>query len=250
MSTDLQVRGDAALEEAKEFVRNIKDTTFVKGNLRGKPYEILACVLAGRELGMGPMESLREIDVIDGRPSLSAKGMQGLAVARGHKIDGTIGPDSVTVVGIRVDNGATLTVTWTTEMAKRAGLLSKKTWQQYPEAMLWNRAVSQLCRSLFPDVLTAVKYEIDEMEFTAEDRVADVFADLPVLDADEVLVGEVVDEEPDLGEHGSDGSQQPGEDSVPAKPGSEPASGEGEQSSFEEMLPESVKRGRSKGPDA
>lgn len=48
-------------------------------------------------------------------------------------------------------------------MARRVGLLNRPSWQRYPEAMLWARAVSWLCRRLFADVIGALAYTPDEV---------------------------------------------------------------------------------------
>jgi hypothetical protein len=47
-------------------------------------------------------------------------------------------------------------------MAQRAGLANKQVWKAYPEAMLWARAVSQLCRMLFPDCFAGGTYTPEE----------------------------------------------------------------------------------------
>lgn len=174
-TTELAVREPAdppSLALAKAELRHIVKTNFVPQAYRGKPLEALACVLAGRELGIGTMEALREIAMVNGRPALSAKLMAGLVRRRGHSISGELGPDRAVVTGTRADTRDTMTVTWTIEMARRAGLDGKDNWKQYPEAMLWARAVAQLCRALFPDVITAVSHEPDEMELTPAEQVA------------------------------------------------------------------------------
>jgi len=81
----------------------------------------------------------------------------------GHSIKGEFKEGSTTAVGTRADNGDTITVTWTMEMAERAGLAKKQNWRQYPEAMLWARAVSQLCRMLFADCFAGATYTTEEM---------------------------------------------------------------------------------------
>jgi len=175
--------------------RAVVDTEFVPRGLRGNLPAVYACVLAGRELGLGPMESLRKLHMIDGRPSMSAEGMVGLARRAGHSIDGDIGPDSATVKGTRADTGDTMTVTWTLEMAKAAGLVGKDNWKRYPQAMLWARAASQLCRMLFPDVVTSVGHTPDELELSPEDRVVDALESLPAP-GDPADVIETPDPEP------------------------------------------------------
>jgi hypothetical protein len=148
-------------------IHAIANTDFVPRALRGNTAAILAAVLTGRELGMGPMEALRTIDVIDGRPSPSAEWMVGKVFEAGHVIAAVEQTaDHCTVEGRRFRDGeqvAEMRFTFTIEMAKRAGLANKNNWKHYPEAMLYWRAVSQLCRQFFPDVLQGLKYLPEEL---------------------------------------------------------------------------------------
>ena len=149
-------------------LRAIAHTDFVPKELRNKPEAILACVLAGREWGLGPMESLARIDMIDGRPAPSGELLVARVFAAGHAIHPKdLSDKSATAVGIRrMPDGTTLTqeFTFTIEMASRAGLTGKNNWKHYPEAMLYWRAAAQLVRFLFPDVLTSFQaYTPDEL---------------------------------------------------------------------------------------
>ncbi len=47
-------------------------TTLVPEAYRGRHEDVLAAVMFGREIGLGPMASLRDICMIDGRPVLAA----------------------------------------------------------------------------------------------------------------------------------------------------------------------------------
>lgn len=151
----------------------IVNSELVPRQYRGKPADMFACVLLGRQLGIGDMHALRSIYVVDGKASISAELMVTLTRLRGHSITADYGEGRVTVKGRRADNGDEMSVTWTKSMAERAGLAGKDNWKKYPEAMLWARAVSQLCRMLFPDVLAGMSYTPDEVEPTAEERVSE-----------------------------------------------------------------------------
>ena len=134
----------------------IADTEFVPRGLRGKPEAILACIYLGREIGLGPMQSISMIDVIDGRPSLSAELMNARIRAEGHSIQIVdLSPTGATIRGKRADNGDEATFSFTAEHAERAGLLKGRNYTSYPEAMYLARATSALARFLFPDVFAA-----------------------------------------------------------------------------------------------
>lgn len=166
----------------------ISRTEFVPTGLRGKTEAILACILTGRELGLGPMESMRSIDVIDGRPSPTGEFMARRVFEAGHVIVAEQQTaESCTVKGIRYRDGkelASMTFTFTMDMARRAGLTNKTNWKHYPEAMLYWRAVSQLVRQFFPDVIGGISHLPDELG-DAE------WVEEPVTDADYVTVTEV-----------------------------------------------------------
>jgi hypothetical protein len=161
----------------------ISRTEFIPQGLRGNLPAILACVTTGRELGLGDMTSLRSIHIIDGKASFSAELMTQLVRKQGHSIQGDVTAEHATVVGKRADNGDTMTVEWTLEMANRVGLLSKSNWKKYPESMLWARAVSQLCRMLFADCFAGASYTPEELgsgDMTADE----LMADTPVAESD------------------------------------------------------------------
>lgn len=226
MTQGLAVREPRSVRLDTEQIKYISDTEFVPKTLRGNLPAILACVATGRELGIGDLEALRDIYVVDGKPTLSAELMVKLARRRGHSIKGDVTAESATVTGTRGDNGDTMTVTWTLEMAKRAKLTSKSNWTSYPEAMLWCRAASQLCRMLFPDVLAGVVYTPDEAELSDEDRVLEM-TDVAGPPSTPAPVDTVSGPEPQVPQGAVSG----------AFPASEPAAGEAqsgpeEQSAF------------------
>lgn len=152
-------------------------TDFVPSALRGKPKAILAAILTGRELGLGPMEALRSIDVIDGRPSPSPEWMLGRILEAGHTIKVIEQTDEACEVeGQRYRDGQPhgdpMRFRFTMDMARRvetkvkgkkATLADKTNYRHYPEAMLYWRAVAQLARQYFPDCTRGIKHTPDEL---------------------------------------------------------------------------------------
>lgn len=130
-------------------------TEFVPKALRGKPEAVMAAVFLGAEYGLGPLDSLRAIDVIQGNVEPNAELKLRLYRRAGHKIIETVwldDPQGVRITGERVD-GEQMTVVYTWADAERAKLTGKDVWKQNPDDMLWARAVTRLVRRLAPDCL-------------------------------------------------------------------------------------------------
>ncbi len=144
---------------------NIADTEFVPKSLRGKTAAVAACILTGRELGIGPMESLQKIYVVEGRPSMSSELMRSLIQRDGHELAFRISTnDKCTLAGRRRGSQEWTEVTWTMADAQRIGVANKDTWKKYPRTMLANRATSELARLMFADVLSGISYTPEEIE--------------------------------------------------------------------------------------
>lgn len=156
-------------DDSFRLAQRVAGTEFVPKGLRGKPEAVLACILTGHEMGIGPMEALAKIHVVDGRPSMAAELMRAQIMRAGHEIyieDST--NTRVTVTGIRAGTGRTLSITWSVDDARTAGLLSKDNWKKYPRAMLTARATSEVARGLFPDCLGGMAYTPEEISDLGE----------------------------------------------------------------------------------
>lgn len=135
---------------------------------RNRAPDIVAAGLAGTAFGWDVMTSLRNYHVIEGAASLRPEAMLGLVRRSGHSVLISFTVDQngnriASAYGKRLDSGDEHTATFSTENAKAAGLANKKNWQQYEEAMLTWRAVSILCRVLFPDVVLGAGYTPEEI---------------------------------------------------------------------------------------
>ena len=155
----------ALAPEAWSLAQRIARTEFVPDALRGKPEAVLACMLAGAEVGVSPMQALSKIHVIKGRPAMAAELMRAIVLREGHDL--WIEEQSSTrciVGGKRKGSDRETRVTWTLDDAKRANLLSNPSWRSYPSAMLLARATAGLCRAIFPDVLAGISYTVEELQ--------------------------------------------------------------------------------------
>lgn len=144
--------------------QRLSSTEFVPDALRNRPEAVLAAVLYGRELGIGPMQALQSVNVIKGKPTLAPETMRALILRAGHQIATKEYTDErVTLVGTR--DTMEETVTFTVDDAKRAGLIKTGgAWTTYPRAMLLARATSELARLMFADVIAGASYTPEELD--------------------------------------------------------------------------------------
>lgn len=150
--------------EAWSLAQKIARTEFVPKGLRDRPEAVLAAILKGHEVGIGPMQALSAIHVIEGKPTMAAELMRALVLRDGHEIwieDSS--STRCTIAGRRHDSSRETRVTWTMDDAKTAGLSGKDVWRKYPRAMLLARATSELMRAIFPDVIAGISYSLEEL---------------------------------------------------------------------------------------
>ena len=134
----------------------------------GKPEEAAAALMLGDELGFSPVSALRSIFVISGTPGLYARSMVALVQSHGHKVwTETDSPTKVTVCGQRAGTENVERSEWTIDRARRAGYTNNKKYETDPQAMLYARAASDVCRRVAADVLAGVPHTVEEMELEA-----------------------------------------------------------------------------------
>lgn len=152
------------LDAAHQLGRALCQTDFVPKDFRGKPEAAAAAILAGKALGLDPMNSLSNIFVVHGRPALYARTMAGIVMEHGHELIRTEAtPQSVTYAARRKGQSEWQEFTWTIDRAKQAGYTSNKKYQEDPIAMLTAKAQAEACRTIAPDVLTGVAtYSVED----------------------------------------------------------------------------------------
>jgi len=166
-TSEVMVAEREAVAGLFNLARHLADTEW------GKPFnndaaKMLASIMQGRELGVGPMTSLREIGVIHGRPFLSAELRLGLVRSAGHSVTGEATAEKAWATGKRHDTGEEITITYTLAEAVSEGVVTLTAegkprarseggkplpWERYTPQMLWAGAVRRLCDRLFSECL-------------------------------------------------------------------------------------------------
>lgn len=155
----------AEWEATMVMARTIAETTFVPRAYRGNPEAVVAGILYGREIGLGPMVALQKVHIIEGKPSLAAEEMLAQMRRGGVIILASESTrDRAWIHARRRDTGEEAEVEWTIQDAIEAGLTSKDNWSKYCVDMLWARCVGRLCRRLGSDLVGGMVYAKEEME--------------------------------------------------------------------------------------
>jgi hypothetical protein len=152
----------------------------VKANLQPRgmtPPQVLIALQMGAEIGLPPMQALKNIAVINGRPTIWGDALLAIAYSKGliEDINETIttqNDDTIATCTIkRRGNTTPTTRSFSTIDARRAGLWGKSgPWTQYPNRMLQMRARGFALRDAVPDALggfTLAEEAQDIIEITA-----------------------------------------------------------------------------------
>jgi hypothetical protein len=152
------------LDAAHRLGQALCQTDFVPNDFKGKPEAAAAAILAGKALGLDPMNSLSNIFVIHGKPALYARTMAGMVMEHGHELYRSVAtPEQVTIMARRKGQSEWQEFTWTMQRAQTAGYTSNKLYKTDPIAMLTAKAQAEACRTIAPDVLTGVAtYSVEE----------------------------------------------------------------------------------------
>jgi hypothetical protein len=146
-------------------------------------------IVAGQEVGFGPMASMQAVQMIQGKPTFSANALAAL-VKRHPAYNYRSIEHTAEVCRLQFyEDGETAGVSeFSMEDAKAAGLLGNQVWRKYPKAMLFARALSQGVRWYAPDVTAgAAAYVPEELggEVDGEGEVVEQAAPKPTVTAEE-----------------------------------------------------------------
>ena len=122
--------------------------------------QAIISILAGREIGLGPLKSLQELYVVEGKVAMSA-GLIASMIKKSGKYNYTIDShDNEHCVLTFTENGEEAGVSsFSMEDAQIAGLVRQGSgWTKYPRNMLFARALTNGARWFCADAFTGAVY--------------------------------------------------------------------------------------------
>ena len=158
-----------------------------------KPEQVLVALQAGAEAGLTPMQSLSNIAVINGRPSLWGDAVVALVRRSGwcEYIHESISGSGETLVATckakRRGEPEETVRSFSYREAKQARLLDKDTYKNYPQRMIQMRARAWCLRDLFADVLCglSVAEEMQDAQFSQQEPCIQSGDDAPLNSLDD-----------------------------------------------------------------
>jgi len=152
------------LSQMLELASRLKGATgMVPEHLKSEG-QILATILAGRELGLGPMAAMRGLHVVRGKVGADYSLWVALLKRNGYKVEWLEKSAERCTLKLTAPDGSTHKETWDKDRAVKAGLWnSGEGWKKYPETMLSARCVTSAGRAFAAEVL-AGGYSMDELD--------------------------------------------------------------------------------------
>jgi hypothetical protein len=154
----------AAIEKASGY---LSKSSLVPMVYRNKQAETFSALVMGHSLGLDPMQSLLEINVIQGRPAISTKLMIALC-KRAYpncKFDWQRDLENSSVtLGLQLDKDSKpFITTWDIPRASKMNLMGRDQYKKQLITMLSWRCASEAIRFVAPDAVLGM-YSIDEAQ--------------------------------------------------------------------------------------
>jgi len=127
------------------------------------PEQGVALMLIAQAEGLHPAIAARDYHVIQNRPALKTDAMLARFQQAGGKVAYGEYTESCVSATFSHPAGGSITVEWTMDMARKAGLAGKDNWKNYPRAMLRARVISEGIRTVFPGCVVGT-YSVEEVQ--------------------------------------------------------------------------------------
>lgn len=155
-------------------LQKVSEGLFASGlfpNAKNK-FQAFAILQYGRELGIPPMMSLKNINLISGQLACNAQLMLTLALQKGVTYEVLEEGEKGAKIRFR-RNVTTYEASFTERDAQAAGLVGKDNWRKYPLDMYFWRAVAKGVRRIAPDAVMGL-YTAEEITEGAVIEVSEI----------------------------------------------------------------------------
>lgn len=152
-------------DAAHRIAETLVQTSFCPDSFKNKAGEATAAILAGLEVGLQPMASLRSFDIIQGQAAPRAATLRAIVQAQGHEVELVESTGTrCKMRGRRRGSVDWQAVLWTIDRAQSLGVTNKSNWRSQPQAMLVARATSEICRLVASDAILGMGgYSVEEI---------------------------------------------------------------------------------------
>lgn len=164
-------------QEAYQIAEMLAQSDMVPKNYQRKPADIVIAMAMGAELGFQPLQSLQNIAVINGRPSVWGDAFRALIVGSPDLIDFKEWYENDTAyctIKRRLASGAMVEFggSFSVDDAKTAGLWGKQgPWTQYPKRMQQWRALGFAGRDAYADRLRGIWIDAEAQDMPPEKEI-------------------------------------------------------------------------------
>jgi len=125
--------------------------------------QVIAVMLVAQAENKHPATVMQEYDIIQGRPALKSQAILARFQQAGGKVQWQEIGAKRCIGTFTHESGGSITVEWTIEMAKEAGIYKVgSAWTKFPEDMLRARVISRAVRSIYPACILG-QYSSDEV---------------------------------------------------------------------------------------
>lgn len=154
--------------------------------------QAIALMLVAQSEGQHPATIAQDYDIIQGRAARKTHSVLARFQTMGGSVQWHALSETEADATFSHAQGGSIRIKWTIDQAKRAGLIGKDNWRNYPRAMLRARCIAEGVRACFPAAIGGllVAEEARDMPPQVEPKhmgEAQVLADVDALIADALL---------------------------------------------------------------
>lgn len=160
-------------DDLQRIADYIAKSKLIPVHLQGKPADVAIILWKSHELGFSPMQGLDSIDVIQGKPAVKPEAQLALIYSKAPKAYVHVQSDSktlvVTVKASREKGEEPQSFTWDMDRARKMQLDKKDNYVKQPLVMLKWRAIGEMARTVFPDIMRGLKNTEEALDWDNSD---------------------------------------------------------------------------------